>query len=308
MLATLFKKPLWQFYKKLLWQFLKQPLVHFLVLGGLIFLAYAITADPAAETSTDQAGKTIVVDRAALLDYMQYQAQAFEPDLFEARLAAMSDAEITELVAAYVREEALYREGLGLGMDQADYVIRQRVVQKVEFLLENLVASDINPTDAELQAYYDTHVADYLTDAAYTFTHIFFDGQADMASARAKADALLADSAGITFDQASRHGDRYPFLQNYVERTRDFIGNNFSADFVAQLDMLTPGETWQGPLASRYGWHLVMLRARTEAFTPPLADIRARVLDDYRYDMLVQTREDAEQRAIAEYAVSLKLE
>lgn len=287
---------------------LKQPLVHFLVLGGLIFLAYALTADPAAEAGAEPRRNTIVVDRAALLDYMQYQAQAFEPEVFEARLAAMSDEEVEALVAAYVREEALYREGLGMGMDQADYVIRQRIVQKVEFLLENLVAADINPDEAQLQAYYAEHIADYLSDSVYTFTHIFFDGQADMAAARARAEALLANSADITFEQSSQHGDRYPFLQNYVERTRDFVGNNFSADFVAQLDMLTPGETWQGPFASRYGWHLVMLRARTEPLTPPLDDIRARVLDDYRYDALVQSREDAEARVIEEYAVSLQLE
>jgi parvulin-like peptidyl-prolyl isomerase len=289
-------------------RFLKQPLVHFLVLGGLIFVAYALTADPAAEPATDPAGNTIVVDRAALLDYMQYQAQAFEPEVFEARLAAMSEAEVADLVHAYVREEALYREGLDMGMDQADYIIRQRVVQKVEFLLENLVANDITPTDAELQAYYDEHITAYLADSAYTFTHIFFDGQADMTEARARAEALLADSGGIAFDQASQYGDRYPFLQNYVERARDFVGNNFSADFVAQLDRLTPGETWQGPFASRYGWHLVMLRARSDPFTPPLADIRARVLDDYRYDTLIRIREEAEQRVVAEYAVSLQLE
>jgi parvulin-like peptidyl-prolyl isomerase len=287
---------------------LKQPLVHFLVLGGLIFLAYALTADPAAEAEAESGGKTIVVDRATLLDYMQYQAQAFEPEVFEARLAAMSEDEVKALVAAYVREEALYREGLGMGLDQADYVIRQRIVQKMEFLLENLVAANINPTDAELQAYYDAHLADYVADSAYTFTHIFLDGQADMDAARARADALLAQSANITFEQSSQHGDRYPFLQNYVERTRDFVSNNFSADFVAQLDMLAPGETWQGPFASRYGWHLVMLRARTEPATPALADIRSRVLEDYRYEALLQSREDAEARVIADYPVELRLE
>jgi hypothetical protein len=287
---------------------LKQPLVHFLALGGLIFLAYALTADPAADEASDPAGNAIVVDRAALLDYMQYQAQAFEPEVFEARLAAMSDAEVEALVAAYVREEALYREGLNMGMDRADYVIRQRVVQKVEFLLEDLVASDINPTDAELQAYYAAHAAAYLSDSVYTFTHIFLDGQEDMAQARAKAEALLAKSTGITFEQASQHGDRYPFLQNYVERTRDFVANNFSADFVTALDQLVPGEVWQGPIASRYGWHLVMLRARAEPFTPALAEIRARVLDDYRYDTLVESRLDAEQRVVSGYDVKLQLE
>ncbi len=300
MLASLYKKPLWQL--------LKQPLFHFLVLGALIFVGYALTGEPSTEPPAAQTDTVIVVDHAALLDYLQYQAQAFEPEVFEARLAAMSEEEIDALITAYVREEVLYREGLRMGMDQADYVIRQRLVQKVEFLLENLVAEDINPTDAELQGYYDARIADYNADSVYTFTHIFFDGQQDMAQAKARAESLLASSADIAFDEASQHGDRYPFLQNYVERTRDFVGNNFSAEFVAQLDTVTPGETWQGPFASRYGWHLVMLRARTEPFTPALADIRGRVLDDFRYDALVSGRQAAEERVIGEYDVSLQLE
>lgn len=286
---------------------LKQPLLHFLVLGALVFVAYAFTGEQAAETGEELPDDVIVVDRAALLDYLQYQAQAFEPELFEARLAAMSAAEIDALVTAYVREEALHREALRMGMDQGDYIIRQRLVQKVEFLLENLVAESINPSEADLQVFYAARIDDYRIDAVYTFTHIFFDGQNDgMEQARTRAAALLGTD--IAFDAASQHGDRYPFLQNYVERTRDFVANNFSAEFVGQLDGLTPGEHWQGPFASRYGFHLVLLRARAEPLTPPLADIHERVLDDYRYETLVRSRQEAEERVIAEYAVSLQLE
>lgn len=294
----------------MLGRILKQPLLHFLGLGALLFVIYGMNGEQGAdvEPAGDPASNTIVVDRAALLDFLQFQAQAFEPAVFEARLAAMTDEEVDAVVAAYVREEALHREALKLNLDKGDYIIRQRLVQKVEFLLENLVAESINPTDAELQAWYDTRRADYEVDAVYTFTHIFFDGQQDMDQARTRAENLLASSADIGFEQSAQHGDRYPFLQNYVERTREFVANNFSADFVAQLDQLRPGDTWQGPFASRYGWHLVMLRARTDPFTPALAAIRPRVLDDYRYEALARSRQDAEQRVISEYAVTRQLE
>lgn len=315
MLVTFYIKLLLQYkklllqYKQPLWQFLKQPLLHFLVLGALIFVAYAYTGDQAPEPSAESPTNVIVVDRTTLLDFMQYQAQAFEPEQFAARLAAMNEAEIGTLVDAYVREEALYREALRMGMDEGDYNIRQRLVQKVEFLLENLVVESINPSEADLQAFYAERMGDYRVDAVYTFTHIFFDGQNDaMEEARTRAATLLGTSAGIAFDEASQYGDRYPFLQNYVERTRDFVANNFSAEFVAQLDTLTTGENWQGPFASRYGFHLVMLRARAEPFTPSFADIRERVLDDYRYETLVRSRLEAEDRVIAEYSVSLQLE
>ncbi|MEY4641934.1 MAG: hypothetical protein RLZZ227_1928 [Pseudomonadota bacterium] len=289
---------------------LKQPLLHFLALGALLFVIYDMNEEQVASEppAGDAASNTILVDRAALLDFLQFQAQAFEPAVFEARLAAMTVEEVDAAVAAFVREEALYREALKLNLDKGDYSIRQRLVQKVEFLLENLVAEDIRPTDAELLAWYETHRADYAVDAVYTFTHIFFDGQQDMDQARTRAENLLADSADIGFEQSAQHGDRYPFLQNYVERTRDFVANNFSADFVAQLDQLGPGDTWQGPFASRYGWHLVMLRARTDPFTPALSDIRPRVLDDYRYEAMARSRQDAEQRVISEYAVTRQLD
>lgn len=286
---------------------LKQPLLHFVALGALIFLAYALTNDPALE-NTESDERLIVVDRTALVDYLQYQAQTFDPDAFAARYDAMSAAEREALAAAYVREEALYREGLRMNLDAADYDIRTRIVQKVEFLLEGLVANEIEPTESELQDFYDERRADYTQDAVYTFTHIFFDGQDAMDAARERADALLATSDSIAFEDAAQHGDRYPFLQNYVERTGSFVASNFSAAFVAQLDTLTPAERWQGPLQSRNGWHLVMLRARSEASTPAFEDIRQRVLDDYRLATLARNRADAEQRVIDEYAVALELE
>jgi hypothetical protein len=289
---------------------LKQPLLHFLLLGALIFVAYHFTAEPAAEAVQPAAADRIDVSRAALLNYLQYQAQAFEPELFEARLAAMSEAEIAALTADYVREEALYREALKMNLDQGDYSIRQRLVQKVEFLLENLVTETINPDASELQAFFDARQTDYRVDAVYTFSHIFFDArQGGMDDARTRAARLLADSAGIAFEEAGDYGDRFPFLQNYVERTRDFVGNNFGADFVVELDTLLPDPAaWQGPLASRYGYHLVLLRERVQPFSPALQDISARVLDDYRFEAMVRSREEAEAKVVAEYDVVISLD
>jgi hypothetical protein len=208
-----------------------------------------------------------------------------------------------------VRQEALYREALRMEMDQGDPVIQERLVQKMEFLLENLAAEAINPTDRQLADFYEEHKQNYELDAVYTFTHIFFDAQqAGMEDARLRAEALLAVAEDITYEESAEYGDRFPFLQNYEERTRDFVSNNFSADFVAALDVLTPGvATWQGPISSRYGYHLVMLRARTEPFVPAFTEISERVADDYRYEASLRSREAAEDKVIAEYEVQMSL-
>ena len=94
---------------------LRQPLLHFLLAGAAIFIFNSLsnpdTADSAAEDP-----RRIVVDQATLLDFMQYRAQAFEPEYFAAQLAALPEAELDTLVGDYVREEALYREALAMGM------------------------------------------------------------------------------------------------------------------------------------------------------------------------------------------------
>jgi len=152
---------------------IKQPLLHFLVAGILIFAGYQWSAP--AVSDIENLEKVIPVDRLALLNFMQFRAQAFQPELFSEQLDAMSESDLEKLIDDFVREEALYREALALGMDQGDYIIRQRLVQKVEFLLENMVNQSLVPDDAVIASWFDERRSDYQIDAVYTFTHIFFD-------------------------------------------------------------------------------------------------------------------------------------
>jgi hypothetical protein len=118
-----------------------------------------------------------------------------------------------------------------------------------------------------------------------------------------------ANISDIAFNDASQYGDRYPFLQNYVERTRDFVVNNFTEDFVARLDTLAPSDQdWAGPFESRYGFHLVMLRSKTDPYIPAFEEIRERVLDDWRFESVLQNRREAEQQVIDAYEVRLDLQ
>ena len=289
---------------------IKQPLLHFLVAGILIFAGYQWSAP--AVSDIENLEKVIPVDRLALLNFMQFRAQAFQPELFSEQLDAMSESDLEKLIDDFVREEALYREALALGMDQGDYIIRQRLVQKVEFLLENMVNQSLVPDDAVIASWFDERRSDYQIDAIYTFTHIFFDaGERGQEQAQQDALSLLnsANIGDIAFNDASQYGDRYPFLQNYVERTRDFVVNNFTEDFVARLDTLAPSDQdWAGPFESRYGFHLVMLRSKTDPYIPAFEEIRERVLDDWRFESVLQNRREAEQQVIDAYEVRLDLQ
>ncbi len=255
--------------------------MHFVVAGAVLFAAFAFVRGPRLPAADDS---TIVVDRRALLTYMQYRANAFDAATFEAALDAMSEHDLANLIDEYVEEEALYREAKTLGLDGSDYVIRQRMVQKLKFLLGDAAAPDAKLAPGVLRDYFAAHKQEYAIAPAVTFTHVFFDAQrrgADRARADAGRAARELNAAHAAFNDAPGHGDRFPFLRNYVDRTFDYVAGQFGQEFAGALAALTPGEQWQGPLRSAYGQHAVLLTRRTELRYPELDEIRDRVEGDY---------------------------
>jgi len=260
---------------------LREPLVHFFAAGGALFLAYLLVNgnDAAPDAST------IVVDRRSLLAFMQYRANAFEPGVFATALDTMSDAEREALIDAYVDDEIMFREAEALGLGDSDYVIRQRMIQKADFLLGDVAAASIDMDDAALRTYFEQNKDAYAIAPAVTFTHVFFDADrrgAEGARAAATEAAHALTAAGARFEDATGKGDRFPFLTNYVERTPDYVASHFGSGFAAALLALTPSPAaWQGPIRSAYGEHIVLLTAHTAARHPDFESVRGAVERDY---------------------------
>ncbi|WAT17911.1 peptidylprolyl isomerase [Aurantiacibacter sp. MUD11] len=282
---------------------LKEPLTHFVLLGGLLFAAYAVL-NP--RDTLDADSRVITVDREALLTFLQYRNAAFEPEYFEAQFDAMTDAQLAELARNYVREEAMEREARALGLDQEDYVIRRRLVQKIEYLVAGADLEPEPPTEEELRAYYDEHRADFLQDAEYTFTHVFIDAEKDHAGgmeaeARRLLGQLRARDAG--FNDAPGYGDRFPYQRNFVRQHMRPVANIFGLQFAASLANLQPGETWQGPIASNFGLHLVLFTDRTAARTPAFEEVRQQVREAVLEERRVRTRETLLDDLVDQYDV-----
>jgi hypothetical protein len=243
------------------------------------------------------------VDRAALLQFIQYRAKTFEGATFAAQLDAMSAGQRQKLVNDYVREEVLVREAKSLGLEQGDYVIRQRLAQKMSFLLEESAPS--SPTDRELQQYLDHNRETYAVAPSWTFAQVFID-KAERGNARAERVAQrmqrILNRSKAGFNDAPRYSDRYPFLQNYVERTSEYVSSHFGAGFMAGLAELPVGTgQWLGPLKSDQGWHLVLISARVAAKQPTLVEVRAQVLEDFNRESAALRLEVATQKLISTY-------
>jgi hypothetical protein len=287
-------------------QWLREPLLHFLLAALLLYAGHAWLYPGARD-----AGRVIHVDRKALLDFLQYRARAFAPGAFATDLDALDPGARQALVDDYVREEALLREARALGLAEGDYVIRQRLVQRLGFVLEDAAAPATTADAVTLETWYQDHAEDYREPASYTFTHVFLDrarhGDAEAeALARKTLAALETGHAG--FADAARYGERFPFLLNYVERTDDFVRSHFGEGFLQSLERLAPdAHRWQGPYRSDQGWHLVLLTAKQPARLPPLQDLRARVVDDWKREQTDAARRRAIDRIVAGYRIEREL-
>lgn len=170
--------------------------------------------------------------------------------------------QLDNLVDEYVREEVFYHEALKLGLDRDDEIIRRRLVQKYEFLQQDLGLAH-EPTETELRRYYTEHQQDYRTPARVSFTHVYFSPDARGEEA-AKSDALrLASSLnaqGIT--RAVDHGDRFPGPTDFAAASTEELSRVFGKEgLAAEVLSVTPG-LWAGPLHSGLGWHIVFVNGQ----------------------------------------------
>ena len=100
-------------------------------------------------------------------------------------------AELEGLIDNWVREEMLYREGLALGFEADDPVVRRRIVQKVTFMTEALL--DETTTDEQLAEWLQQHPDQYRIDPHISLRQVYFDPARHESALEASLAAALAE-------------------------------------------------------------------------------------------------------------------
>jgi hypothetical protein len=287
----------------------REPLVHFLLVGLALFAVYSVRRGPGDSTPD---ARTVVVDRDALLAFIQYRSKAFEPRFAQAKLSNLSPEALERLIDDYVREEVLHREALRLGLDADDYVVRRRLVQKLEFITRGFAEADTALDDSAIQSFFEANAQDYFVEPHVTFTHVFFDAERrGWPESRRLAEQELAalNAARVPFADAPGHGDRFPYHVNYVERTLDYVASHFGPELAqAVYDLEPSGEVWRGPLESPYGVHLVMITRKQAGRLPAIEEIHERVVEDARRSAIRRRVETAVGDLVDTYDVRLVYE
>ncbi|HEX4857166.1 MAG TPA: peptidylprolyl isomerase [Limnobacter sp.] len=165
-------------------------------------------------------------------------------------------ANVDKALAAYIDEEILYREGMRLGLEKDDLIVKRRVVQKMRFLLEDMTPLQ-PPTAAQLQTWLEQNPARYQTGEKIQFEHHFFSRAKRGDEAIEQARAALAElQAGkeIAADPTPLQSDSTGLDRYQVSRE---IGLNASN---ALFD--SPLGAWGEPVQSALGVHLFKVTSR----------------------------------------------
>jgi hypothetical protein len=275
---------------------LREPLLHFLLLGMALFGVYGyIHRGRGGVESSSQIALSL--DDLRQLD-MYFESQWQRPP---------TASEFNSMIEDKIQEEILYREGLAMGLDKDDTIVRRRMAQKVRFLAEDVAAAR-EPTTAELKGwYYDgTNSERFTLPGRITFRHVYFSP--DTRGQRAHDDALaaLAKVAGEPEDSkaAPLQADHFMFQDYYAERSSELLAKDFGPQFAQAILKVKPG-SWQGPIESGYGWHLVYVESFTPGRIPAFEEIESDVKTAWLADQKAQAWGKAYQDMRRRYTVLL---
>ena len=272
----------------------REPLLHFLLLGVALFGAYAylqhgrIGVEPSRQIA-------LTLDDLRVMD-MYFESQWHRQP---------TPAEFQAMVEDKVQEEVLYREGLAMGLDKDDEIVKRRMAQKMKFLAED-VASAHEPSSAELKAWFDKNSNKFALPSRYSFRHLYFSPDKRGKNAQSDAARALAKIAGQPEDSklAALSGDSFMFQDYYGDRTPEAVAKEFGPQFAVALEKLKPG-SWQGPIQSGYGWHLVYVDTVIPGRIPAFEEMESDVKTAWLAEQKQQAWQKAYKEMRAKYTVLL---
>jgi hypothetical protein len=271
---------------------LREPLVHFLALGALLFLFFAWRGGSGP-------GSSRIAITPGLVEHL---ASGFA----RTWQRPPTGAELKGLIDDYVKEEIATREAVGMGLDRDDTIIRRRLRQKLEFLVEDASAST-PPTDAELEAWLRKHPESFRAEPQLAFRQVYVSPQRRGASARGDAEKLLVQLRAKGKDAAiDRLGDASMLpVEQPLGPLRD-ASRSFGESFAQELMKVEPGQ-WAGPVESPYGLHLVLVRERVGAATPQLSEIRPMVEREVLAERRKRDLDTLYERLLQKYTVTIEM-
>ena len=268
----------------------KEPLFVFLLLGGAMFVLFQQVSNDYQPDNAE-----IVVTEG----HVQSLLLGFE----KVWQRSPSEKEVDGLIQNYIREEILYREALVMGLDKDDGVVRRRLRQKMEFISEDIASWD-KPEEQELQVFLAAHEKDYRQPSRFSFRQIYLNTSKRGESAQSDAIALLA-KLKVQDSNAKSLGDPLMVKHQFNLETEREIKRVLGSQFLQSLNDIPTG-SWQGPISSGFGLHLVRVDERIDGKLAELKEVRDQVVRDWESKKRNHTNETFYENLRKRYTVKVE--
>jgi hypothetical protein len=258
---------------------LREPLLHFLVLGAVVFAADHFIAGRIEDPHT------IVIDAKVDAEARQvfHAARGREPDA----------KELDALRRAYLDNETLYREGLAMGVDKGDQMIRERVIFKMLSVVDAGIRLP-QPDDQTLRAWFEKNRIKYDEPMRYDFQEAVLFGDRSEPALRAFAAAL----------NSGNPGDAKASLNVFKARPHENIVQGYGEEFAKALEESPRGE-WR-VLPTRDGLRLMRLDGISQPNAGDFERLRGVVLQDWKDQTMAQLRTDAVRAISNKYKIRVQ--
>ena len=270
---------------------MKNPVVHVLLLGVIVAGAILITRGP----SSGNEERRVVIRGGDLLQLRAGFMRTWQRE--------PTGDELRGALEQHIRQEVLYREALARGYDRDDQVVRRAMQQKMEFLAASQALEE-PPTEEEIEAFFSLRQERYRLPAELTFFQVYVS--TDVRGARAEQDAteLLARLRSEDPDpsQLGTWGDPIMLSTTFSDQTEQEVGAAFGSDFATQLVALPVG-SWEGPVFSGYGLHLVRIDRRVDSRVPNWREVGGRVISDMEFEAKASSRDQLYQEIAQNYEI-----
>ena len=236
---------------------LREPTLHFVVLAAMLFAANA------AVRARDRS-HVIRIDRAKIAaNVLRIEASIGAP---------LSPEERQRVEDAYIEQQVLVREARALGLDDDDQVHDILALK----MLHVLSGDVIQPSNAELEAYYDANRGRYAPAAEVTVDELVVGTEAPL-------PAALRDQLrdGVA---PGRLTSALPIRRDVLTKaTLDDLTRIFGVEMATRAFAAQEGQ-WVGPHHTVRGQHWLRVTERTGSVAPTLEAVREQVRLDWVSD------------------------
>jgi parvulin-like peptidyl-prolyl isomerase len=272
---------------------IREPLLQFLILGGLLFVYFEWKGGGAGPGSTRISITPGLIAHLATGFAKTWQRPA-------------TDVELKGLIDEYVKEEIATREATAMGLDRDDTIIRRRLRQKMEFLVEDAVDT-APPGEAEIQAWLGKHPDAFRAEPQVALRQVYVNAKNRGASAQAGAQRQLARLRAAGPDaKIDALGDASMLPRELRLGPLSEVVRTFGTEFAARIEAIEPGQ-WTGPVESPYGLHLVLVMERLAPAPPALADVQPLIQRELMAERRKAQLQGLYERLLAKYTVTIEM-